>query len=149
MQDTPEVPDRAATTILAFDFGLKRIGVAVGQTITGSASPLGVIRNGTDGPDHDRIAALVSDWHPDLLVVGMPLAADGSPTEMARLVGAFVESLDRHALPVVTVDERHTSGEAEAGLKHARQSGWRRRVRKADVDAAAAVLIAERYLRSS
>ena len=135
-------------TILAFDFGLRRIGAAVGQDITGSASPLGVVTNGDNGPDLDRIAELVKEWHPAKLVVGMPYHADGSDSEIQVPVRAFVEQLEKFGLPIETVDERHTSQEAQKFLKDARAAGTRGRLSKEDVDAAAAVLIAERYLAS-
>ena len=138
----PGVP----TTILAFDFGLRRIGVAVGQTVTGSASPLGVVANGDTGPDQQRIAALIDEWRPTRLVVGLPLHADGSEGTMAEAVREFVNQLERYALPVECCDERLSSREAEQTLKRARQAGSRGRIRKTDVDAAAAVVIAERYL---
>lgn len=136
-------------TIIAFDFGLRRIGVATGQRVTGSASPLRAIRNGENGPDFDAIDQLISEWQPDLLVVGMPLSADGGPTEMADNVARFVAALDRYDLPVVTVDERHTSAEASRLLIEARSRGSRGRLRKEDVDSAAAVVIAERWLSSA
>lgn len=133
-------------TILAFDFGLRRIGVAVGQTVTGSASPLGIIRNVDGGPDHQGLLALIREWRPDGLVVGLPLRADGFPSEMAALVQKFIAELEAYGLPIDTIDERHTSQEAEATLKKARQAGSHGRIKKEDVDTAAAVLIAERYL---
>ena len=133
-------------TILAFDFGLRRIGVAVGQSVTGSASPLGVITNSGDGPDFDAIAKLIDEWRPTRLVVGMPSHADGSPSEMQEPVEAFIAALAQFQLPATTVDERFTSVEAERRLKEARAAGSRGRIRKEDIDAAAAVLIAEQYL---
>ena len=143
----PDTPDRSTPeTILAFDYGLRRIGVAVGQSVTGSASPLGVVANGPDGIDEVQLAALVSEWRPTRLVVGLPMHADGSPSDMQRYVAAFIDILARFALPVETVDERYTSVEAEAALKNARIEGRRGRITKAAIDAAAAVLIAERYL---
>ena len=139
----------APATILAFDFGLRRIGVAVGQSITGSASPLGVVANRETGVDHDAIAALIREWRPGLLVVGMPAHSDGSPSEMQAPVEAFIEELARYELPVETVDERYTSVEAERVLKEARAGGSRGRISKEDIDSAAAVFIAERYLASA
>ncbi len=148
MRDMPE-PDEAAPvalTVIAFDFGLRRIGVAVGQTVTASASALGVIDNGPAGPDFARIEALVAEWRPEVLVVGMPGTADGSPSELEPAVDEFVAALERFGLPVSTVDERHTSVEARGVLKAARRAGSRGRIQKEHVDAAAAVLIAERFL---
>lgn len=133
-------------TILAFDYGLRRIGVAVGQDVTASASPVGVVANGEGGIDHDRIKALISEWHPTTLVVGMPTHADGSPGAMTEAVDAFIAELRQYGLPVATVDERYSSIEAEQALRNARQQGSRGRISKQDIDAAAAVFIAERYL---
>ena len=133
-------------TILAFDFGRRRIGVAVGQDVTGSASPLGVVANHDDGVDHVRIAALIREWQPTALVVGMPAHADGSPSDMQGPVNAFIAELARYELPVETVDERYTSIEAQRVLKDARSQGTRGRISKEMIDSAAAVFIAERYL---
>ena len=135
-------------TILAFDFGLRRIGVAVGQDVTGSASPLGVVANRDGDIDFDAIDRLVREWRPTMLVVGMPSHADGSPSEMQIPVKAFIESLRHYELDIDTVDERYTSIEAERVLKQARQSGTRGRISKEMIDSAAAVFIAERYLGS-
>ncbi len=146
MPGTPDLP--AARTILAFDFGLRRIGVAVGQDVTASASPLGTVANRESGVDHDAIAALIREWRPSALVVGMPAHADGSPTDLAEPIEAFLGELERYELPVETIDERHTSVEAEHVLKDARASGRRGRITKSSIDAAAAVFIAERYLAS-
>ena len=135
-------------TILAFDFGLKRIGVAVGQDITGSASPLGVVANRDAGVDHDAILALVKEWQPDGIVVGMPLHADGSASDLQESVEAFIEELRRYGLDIDTVDERYTSVDAERALKDARAGGSRGRISRESIDSAAAVIIAERYLSS-
>ncbi len=144
MPDTPNTS--RAETILAFDFGLRRIGVAVGQTVTASASPLGIVSNGDTGPDQNGITALVNEWQPARLVVGMPAHADGSPSEMQNHVRQFIETLADYELPIDTVDERYTSIEAKAALKTARAAGTRGRISKESIDSAAAVFIAERYL---
>lgn len=144
MLDTPEAS--SPETIIAFDFGLRRIGVAVGQTVTGSASPLGVVVNSDRGPDAPRIAALITEWRPSRLVVGMPTHADGSPSEMQQHVRAFIAGLEAHGLPIDTVDERYTSIEAEDVLTQARAAGSSGRISKEMIDSAAAVFIAERYL---
>ena len=147
----PAMPDdqaarQAVTSILAFEFGLRRIGVAVGQTVTGSASPLGVVDNTPNGPDHDRISALVSEWHPDRIVVGMPYQAGGHSGDIRASIHGFIDELAVYGLPVATIDESLSSREAEATLKAARQRGSRGRLKKSDIDAAAAVQIAERYI---
>jgi putative Holliday junction resolvase len=141
------MPERPSPeTIVAFDFGLRRIGVAVGQDITGSASPLGVVSNGEKGPDFERIATLVKEWRPNRLIVGLPLHIDGSPGDLEPSIREFVAALERFELPIDRVDERHTSQEAEQALINARQAGSRGRIKKEHIDAAAAVFIAERYL---
>jgi len=141
MPDTPEI-------VIAFDFGLRRIGVAVGQQITNSASPAGVVTNSDSGPDWMRIGELVREWRPQRLIVGMPLHADGSPSEMSNVIRSFVAELDRFQLPVELVDERFSSIEAEEQLKHMRAEGLRGRIGKEAIDAASAVLIAERWLKT-
>ncbi len=133
-------------TILAFDFGLRRIGVAIGQDVTGSASPLGVVANRDGGVDHDAIAALIKEWRPSAIVVGMPSHADGSPSDMQEPIEAFIEDLRRYELRVDTVDERYTSVAAKQALREARADGRRGRISKESIDSAAAVFIAERYL---
>jgi putative Holliday junction resolvase len=144
MPGTPELA--GPSTILAFDFGLRRIGVAVGQSVTGSASPLGVVANRERRIDFEAIATLIDEWRPTVLVVGMPAHADGSESAMQKPVRAFIDALGRFGLPVEAVDERYTSVEAERVLKEARAAGSRGRIGKADIDSAAAVFIAERYL---
>jgi putative Holliday junction resolvase len=146
----PATPDLSPPrTILSFDFGLRRIGVAVGQDVTGSASPLGVIANRNGRIDHDRLGAFIKEWQPTQLVVGMPSHADGSPSDIQAAVDAFIEELGSYKLPIDTVDERYTSIEAERVLKEARAAGTRGRISKDMIDSAAAVFIAERYLAGS
>ena len=144
MRDTPD--PQLPKTILAFDFGLRRIGVAVGQDVTASASPVGIVTNGDSGIDFDAITSIIEEWRPSRLVVGLPTHADGSPGPITDAVAAFVAQLARYDLPVDTTDERYSSIEAEQALRNARQLGSRGRISKEDIDTAAAVLIAERYL---
>jgi putative Holliday junction resolvase len=146
MQDTPDHDNSQPETILAFDFGLRRIGVAVGQTVTGSASPLGVVTNGDNGPDFDAISALIDEWRPSRLVVGLPMHTGGPPGQLQAYVESFVRELWRYQLEVDAVDERYTSLEAETVLKNARAAGSRGRISKEMIDSAAAVFIAERFL---
>jgi len=146
MQDTPDSKPGYPETILAFDFGLRRIGVAVAQTVTASANPLGVVANSADGPDFDAISRLIDEWRPARLVVGLPMHADGEPGEMQAHVEEFVRELLRYQLEVDTVDERYTSLEAEQVLKNARAAGSRGRITREAIDSAAAVFIAERFL---
>ena len=118
-------------SFLAFDFGTRRIGVASGTRLLGSAEPRGTVRSG----DFDAIAALVKTWQPDALVIGVPRHPDGAPHEMTTKAQNFGRRLSgRYHLPVFEVDERYTSVEAEGQGAH-------------DVDAAAAALILEQFFR--
>jgi putative holliday junction resolvase len=136
-----------AQTVLAFDFGLKRIGIASGDTLTRSAAPCAAAVVGRTGPDWRAIGALVSALGPGLLVVGAPYNADGSEGALMRATRGFAAELGRRFdLPVHLIDERFSSLEAGAALKADRASGQRRRrVRRADLDSAAAAVILRRW----
>jgi putative Holliday junction resolvase len=132
--------------VLGFDYGRRRIGVAVGQRITRSASPVAAVAALADGPDWPRLIALLAEWRPAELVVGLPYNADGTPHDLTREAEAFARTLaERSGLAVHTVDERLSSVEAERALRERRAEG-RRRVAKGDVDAAAACVILESWL---
>jgi putative Holliday junction resolvase len=137
----------AARIVLAFDFGQRRIGVACGDTVSRTAAPQGTVAVGVGGPRWEAIEALVRAWQPALAVVGLPYNVDGSDSAMTGAAREFAaEFARRFLLPAVLVDERYSSREAAAQLKSARASGLRRRrVVKADVDAAAACVILERW----
>lgn len=137
---------RPSTTILAFDYGGRRIGVAVGQSVTGSARALGSVANRDHGPDWPAIERLVADWQPAQLVVGLPLMEDGSDSEIGEAARRFGDALARFGLPVEVIDERYSSLEARERLVDERRQGLRGRLRKEMIDAAAAVVIAERWL---
>ena len=126
------MPERASRTVLAFDFGLKRIGVAVGETELGTAHPL----PGIAAPGFVAIERLVREWQPSMLVVGLPVAPEGEHVLAAR-VHRFARRLaGRFGLPVETVDERYSSVEAEHRLRGARRK---------PVDSVAAQIILEQY----
>jgi putative Holliday junction resolvase len=133
--------------VLSFDFGQRRIGVACGDTVSRSASPLQALSAGKDGPRWELVAKLMRDWQPDLAVVGLPYNVDGSDSDMTSAARSFAAELKRRfLLDVALVDERYSSREAEARLKSARESGERRRrVIPGDVDAEAACVILERW----
>ncbi|MGA2778340.1 MAG: Holliday junction resolvase RuvX [Steroidobacteraceae bacterium] len=137
----------APQLVIAFDIGLRRIGVACGDTLSRAASPLAGIAAGPRGPHWAAIDALIAEWQPALAVVGLPYNADDSESAMAANARAFAATLEsRYRLIVNLVDERYSSLEAQARLRDARQAGLRkRRVAKADVDAAAACVILERW----
>ncbi len=144
----PGTPDTTLPeTIVAFDFGLRRIGVAVGQNVTASANPLSAVRNTDSGPDWQAISSVINEWHPSKLIVGMPLHEDGSPSEMGVPINAFITELARFELPVEQVDERYSSIEANEVLKSERAMGLRGRINKEAIDSVAAALIAERWLK--
>ena len=132
--------------VLAFDFGLRRLGVATANLATRTASPLTTLRIGNDIPwlDIDR---LIDEWRPAQLVVGLP-EGEGAAARIAREVRAFVAKLgERYRLPVATVDETLTSAAAQSELSNARRSGYlRRRVERDANDRVAACLIAEQWL---
>jgi putative Holliday junction resolvase len=134
--------------ILAFDYGVRRIGVAVGQTTTATASAAGVIRV-RGAVDWTAVERCIRDWSPARLLVGVPYNMDGTETVLTATCRAFAAELARRCgLPVECVDERLTSAAATADLREARRSGARaRRVRREDIDAHAARLILETWLR--
>src|SRR2546429_1539968 len=129
-----------AHTVLAFDFGLKRIGIASGDTLTRQAAPRPAAAFGRAGPDWERIAREVRALAPELLVVGAPYNAAGGEGELSAAVRAFAAELERRfSLPVTLVDERFSSLEAGAAAGEGRPGGGRRRRRgRAHVGPAAA-----------
>jgi putative Holliday junction resolvase len=130
-------------TVLALDLGLKRTGVASGELAIGIAHPLGVIQAGSTEARLAAVAKLIAEWHPVLLVVGLPTHADGREHEMTRVAKNFADKLEsRFDLPVFLVDERHTSTAAESEL-HAR--GIHGQKNKALTDAVAAQLILQGF----
>ena len=142
------MPQPSVQTLIGFDFGLKRIGVAVGQSVTRSASPLGVAAVRGGEPDWEAIGRLIAEWRPAALVVGLPYNMDLSEQEMTGHARRFAQGLaERFPLPVHTVDERLSSREAEAQLKERRQQG-RRRIRREDIDGAAACVILESWFNT-
>jgi putative Holliday junction resolvase len=133
-------------TVLAFDFGEKRIGVATGETLLGSAHPLTVIHAQSNDDRMAAIGRLIDEWRPVQLVVGLPTHADGTPHEMTRLATKFGERLQRRFhLPVAYADERLTSVDAEARL---RETGRNSRTAKPLLDAVAAQLILQTWFES-
>ena len=150
MPDPQAPPNRESTQpsiILAFDFGLRRIGVACGDTVSRNASPLEAVPAGPNGPRWELIDSLMREWQPSLAVIGLPYNVNGSDSDMTRAARAFAAELEqRFLIKTAMIDERYSSLEAQARLKAARESGLkRRRVVKADVDAAAACVILERW----
>ncbi|PWW13366.1 MULTISPECIES: Holliday junction resolvase RuvX [Pseudidiomarina] len=130
--------------VLGFDFGTHSIGVAVGQAITGTASPLAALKAKDGQPNWDLVAKLIQTWQPKLLVVGLPLNMDGSEQPLTDLARKFANRLHgRFGLPVELQDERLTTVAAKEEL-FAR--GGYRQLQKDKIDSAAAQLILEDYL---
>jgi putative holliday junction resolvase len=131
-------------TVLAFDFGTRRIGVAVGNTLTGTAHPLTTIAADDASRRFDAIAALLDEWRPQRLVVGLPVHADGTEHAMTVQARAFAAELARRfALPVALEDERHSSQVARDAL---RVAGRGRRADRALRDRVAAQIILQAWL---
>jgi putative holliday junction resolvase len=142
------MPEGRPATVIAFDFGTRRIGIATGDTVTRTAAPRRAVAFAAGGPDWAAIGREIAALRPALLVVGAPYNADGSPGALTGAASAFAAELaSRFGLPVQRVDERFSSLEASETLRAQRASGARRRrVRAGDVDSAAAAIILERWL---
>lgn len=131
--------------IVAFDFGERRIGVATGNRLTGTASPVGVIACHDGAPKWNEVDRVFSEWAPAAFVTGKPPV--GNERLLEKLAN-FVQALEiRYKLPVYFVDESQTSKAAEASLAKARREGIRKkRVKRGDIDQLAACIIAQRWL---
>lgn len=125
----------ASVTVLGFDFGMSRIGVAVGQSITRTASPLAIVAARDGIPNWPELDALIETWHPGILVVGDPVNMDGSDSNMAALARKFARRIQaRWHIPTEMVDERLSSAEARSLSDEVR------------IDDVAAALITETWL---
>ncbi|VAX00491.1 Putative pre-16S rRNA nuclease Yqg [hydrothermal vent metagenome] len=132
-------------TLLGFDYGRKRIGIAVGQEITQTAQGLTTLTS-TDGPDWDNIDRLLNEWRPQMLVVGMPHNMDDRAHPLHDEVKAFGDQLaERYNLPVEWIDERLSSVEAEALLAAGSKSRQKKQD-KAEIDKLAAQIILQSWL---
>lgn len=130
--------------LLGFDFGLKRIGVAIGQMVTQSARPLTTLSAKNGIPDWQMITKLIEKWMPDALVVGIPLNMDGTQQNISHHAQAFTESLKKHYnLPVYSVDERLTTKDAREQLFA--QGGYKA-LQGGQVDRVAAQLILQTFI---
>ena len=112
------MPEASPKTLLAFDFGLKQIGIAYGQTLTGSASGLTIIKASDGVPNWVNVEAVLNEWKPNLVLVGLPLHMDGSESELSGRARKFARRLHgRFAVEVLMIDERLTSREAKSMLR--------------------------------
>lgn len=131
-----------STVVLAFDFGLRRIGVAVGQTVTQSATPLPILRAEKGKPRWEEISELISRWHPTALLVGLPYKMDGREQAISFAARQFAGLLkEKFNLPIYLVDERLTTREAKRRLV---ESGIK--LKDYPVDSFAAKLILEAWM---
>lgn len=130
-------------TIIAFDFGTKSIGVAIGQEITGTARALAALKAQDGVPDWQKVERLLKEWQPDLVVVGLPLNMDGTEQPLTARARKFANKIHgRFGVSVKLHDERLSTVEARAGLF---EHGGFRALNKGSVDSASAVVILESY----
>lgn len=135
---------RRNPTVMAFDYGLRQIGVAVGNRELGTSQPLTVLRARDGAPDWPSVETCLKEWQPGLIVVGKPLNMDGTESEMSARAQRFARQIEgRFGLEVTMADERLTSREAKS---RAREQGHRGDYHAAPIDAEAAVLILETWL---
>nr|WP_108653005.1 Holliday junction resolvase RuvX [Dongshaea marina] len=131
-------------TCMGFDFGTRSIGVAIGQRLTGTARPLTSLKARDGIPNWDQIKALIDEWQPDLLIVGLPLNMDGTEQEVTKLARKFANRLHgRFGKRVELCDERLSTADAKERLFAA---GGYRALDKGKIDAASAQLILESWM---
>lgn len=136
-----------ALILLGFDVGRRRTGVAVGQTITGTASSVDTLLCNEGVPDWHLVANHICEWRPDALIVGIPHEKQGYKTDLHKLIRRFCRCLQsRYSLPVHTHDESHTSVEAYRQLKLMRQGGRAKRIRKTEIDSLSAAILLESWM---
>lgn len=134
-------------TVLAFDFGEKRIGVAVGETMLKSAHALTRIESEVNDTRFAEITKLLTEWQPKLLIVGLPTYLDGTPHRLTQLAKKFAQRLEgRFNIPIMMMDERLSSAEASQQLSSA---GISAREQKAIIDSVAAQVILQSYFDNS
>lgn len=136
--------------VIAFDFGLKRTGVAVGNTVIGSATPECTLTSKDELPDWDGITKLIDDWKPSHIVVGMPVELDGTENPLKKRIDRFCNQIQgRYNIAVDQENEQFTSIEAAQRLKQLRQSGRKQKVSKDEVDKIAASIILENWMQKN
>lgn len=134
-------------SVLGFDFGLRRTGVALGHTLTGIVTPLCTLISINTKPDWSGISRLIEEWRPERLVVGIPYLLDGSSSEMTAKAEKFCRQLEgRYVLPVDGINEQLSSLEAEQRLKESRQAGRKTKINKHEIDQLAAAIILESWI---
>lgn len=129
--------------VIGFDFGMKRIGIAVGQTVTQKARPLETIPAKNGEPNWAQLSKIIKKWHPDILIVGMPLNMDGSDQSISRHTRRFAQSLkEKFQIPIFEMDERLTTKSARENLFN---KGGYKALQDGQVDQLAAQLILQNW----
>ena len=145
------MPDSAHRTLLCFDFGLKQIGVAYGQTLTATANGLRIIKASDGAPNWSQVTEVINEWKPSLLLVGLPQNMDGTASELSERASRFARRLQgRYNIDVQMVDERLTSREAKSMIQEEQRSGSRKGkiVDLTKIDHLAAALILQTWLEN-
>ncbi len=138
--------DMPNQTYIGIDFGLANVGIAVGQSITGTASALSTIKVSKKS-NWDKLDQIIKEWNPIAIIIGLPLTEDGKEQETTKQVNNFSKKLqNRYQLPVHKVDERYSSMHAQEEFAEARKSGRAKRKQSKDLDSHAAKIILQRWL---
>lgn len=134
-------------TLLGFDFGLKNIGIAVGQTITGTANPVVTLKAKNGEPNWAEVEALIQKWRPDALLIGVPLNMDGTDQPITAAAKDFIKKLeDRFNIPTYSVDERLTT---KAAKEIVFEEGGYKALQSGKVDQVAAKLMLEQWMQEN
>ena len=139
---------KKTSVVIAFDFGLRRIGCAIGQNLTNTANPLGTISNSSSGIDWNKIEQWIEEWQPDKFIIGKTKKADGSKSDLDDAINIFAKKLRKKNIPVEYADEARSSIEAREILKIKRRIGTNKQIKKEMIDAISASIIAERWLQT-
>ncbi|CAI8361728.1 MAG: Putative pre-16S rRNA nuclease [Cellvibrionales bacterium UBA7375] len=132
---------------MAFDYGLRQIGVAHGQTLTANAEGIGILQASDGVPNWDDVKAMLNEWKPNLILVGLPLNMDGSESELSRLARKFARRLQgRFNVDALMVDERLTSQDAKSSLRDPSSNKKSNKIDLTKIDHLAAALILQSWL---
>ncbi len=136
--------DKNSAILLGFDFGTKRIGVAIGQVVTKMARPLATLAAKNGVPNWDQMSQLIKRWNPEAFVIGIPLNMDGTEQPLTQLARDFARMMhERYKLPIYEIDERLTTVDARERLF---QAGGYQALQNGQVDSAAAQIILQEWL---
>jgi putative holliday junction resolvase len=143
----PKQNETTSQFFLGFDFGMKRIGVAIGQKLTGTATPLSTINAKKGTPHWEDITKIILQWRPCALVVGVPLHIDGTTQQITKAAQHFIEQIKKHySLPVFAADERLTT---RAAKEHLFGAGGYKALCNEPIDGFAAKIILESWMKEN